>query len=574
MRDLSRIIKLLLFEKKDIFLSILFGFVAGITAVGLFSASGYLISKSALTPPIYTLIILVSVVKLLGFISAISRYGERYFSHRATFTMLSNIRVSFYEKLEKRAPGIFYKYRSGDLLARIVGDVETLQNFFLRVFYPPIVIMLVSLCTILFTTLLSISIAFLLFIGLLLTTIIVPALFAVGERSVQRKVRSSRGDFSTDVTEFLYGFRDLKIYQQLDTKEKKLHESSDIYLQEEERNGIHQLFSESVNIFVSLFISWVVLAFSAYLITDGQLDGIFLAMLVMISLTVFENTSQMAVFPNHLEDNRHAVTRLQSVVDQDATKNTKHQLEALSMQHAPTIELSEINFTFPGESRQSLGDLSITFPAGSKTAIIGPSGSGKSTIMNLILSIYQPNQGNINFNGKSSDEITKESIWEHTNVVLQSNHFFYGTIRDNLLIAKDNVTDKEMKEVLEKVKLQNFSLNDPVLEKGENLSGGQKQRLAIARAMLKNAPIWLLDEPTSSIDALTESYILDELFQQAKNDTLILISHRLTGLEKMDQIVLMENGSVIEKGTFKDLMDRKGYFYEMKQIEKNIFLAE
>lgn len=575
MRDLTGMMKLLLLEKKDIFLSILFGFIAGITAVGLFSASGYLISKSALTPPIYTLIILVSVVKLLGIISALSRYGERYFSHRATFTMLSNLRVSFYEKLEKRAPQIFYKYRSGDLLARIVGDVETLQNFFLRVFYPPIVIMLVFFCTILFTTLFSISIALILFIGFMLTTFIVPALFAVGERRVQRNVRKSRGDFSTEVTEFLYGFRDLKMYQQLDLKEKQIQQSSDTYLNEHERNGIHQLFSQSVNTFVSLFVSWVVLVFSAYLVADGRLDGIFLAMLVMISLTVFENTSQMAAFPSHLEDNRHAATRLQSVVNQGSTEITKQdQLETLTIQHAPTIELRNVDFTFPGESRQTLRNISITFPAGSKTAIIGPSGSGKSTIMKLLLNIYQPNQGEISFDGKSSGKVTEESIWENTNVVLQANHFFYGTIRDNLLIANNHTTDKEMEEVLVKVKLQHFSLDDVVLEKGENLSGGQKQRLAIARVMLKNAPIWLLDEPTSSIDALTESHIMNQLFHQAKNDTLILISHRLTGLEKMNQIIVMENGSVIEKGTFKELMDKKGYFYEMKQIEKNIFIAE
>lgn len=151
MRDLITITKVMFVEKRDIVISILCGFIAGITAIGLFALSGYLISKSALVPPIYTLMILVASVKILGIISALSRYGERYFSHRGTFTMLSNLRVSFYERLEPLAPTIFHKYRSGDLLSRIVGDVETLQNFFLRVFYPPIVLLLVFLCTIFFT---------------------------------------------------------------------------------------------------------------------------------------------------------------------------------------------------------------------------------------------------------------------------------------------------------------------------------------------------------------------------------------------------------------------------------------
>ena len=157
MKDLRFVIKILLLEKKDIFYSILFGFLSGITAVSLFASSGYLISKAALTPPIYTLMILVASIKLLGIISAVSRYGERYFSHRGTFTMLSNIRVSFYKRLEPLAPTIFHQYRSGDLLARIVGDVEALQNFFLRVFYPPIVLMLVFLYTIFITAFFSIE---------------------------------------------------------------------------------------------------------------------------------------------------------------------------------------------------------------------------------------------------------------------------------------------------------------------------------------------------------------------------------------------------------------------------------
>src|SRR5690606_1905100 len=209
MKDLRMIISVLLMEKKDTVLSIVFGFIAGISAVALFSASGYLISKSALAPPLYTLMILVASVKLLGILSALSRYGERYVSHRGTFTMLSNLRVSFYERLEPLAPSIFGRYRSGDLLARIVGDIESLQNFFLRVLYPPVVLLLIFLGTIFFTTFFSFEIAVLLFVGLIVTTLFVPAYFSYRQSKVDRKVREMRGELSTAVTEFLYGFRDL-----------------------------------------------------------------------------------------------------------------------------------------------------------------------------------------------------------------------------------------------------------------------------------------------------------------------------------------------------------------------------
>lgn len=570
MRDLGLVIKLMMVEKKDILYSIFFAFVAGIAAVGLFAASGYLISKAALAPPLYALIVLTSTVKLLGITKAISRYAERYFSHRATFTILSNLRVSFFEKLEPLAPGIFQKYRSGDLLSRIVGDVESLQNFFLRVFYPPIVLMMVFLSTILFTTFYSVYVALVLLAGLILTVFVVPALFAVRQAKIDSHVREGRGELSTEVTEFLHGFRDLKIYQKLDGKEQKLLQSSDAYIKEQEIENVNTIYSQSVNTFVSLLVSLVVLAMGTYLVADGQLDGIFLAMLLMISLTVFEDVSPMAVFPIHIQDSKRAATRLFSVVREQNVAEKSEQLEQLQHHTVLSIEMDNVTFAFADEWRTALKNINIKLPAGSKTAIVGPSGSGKSTLLQLILKINPINQGEIRFDGISIDNINQESIWEETKVVLQENHFFFGTIRDNLLLASDDLTDEQMDAMLAKVNLEHFSLTDPVFEKGENLSGGEKQRLAIARAMLKNGRLWLLDEPTSSVDALTEHAIYEHLFKQAKEDTLVLVSHRLTGLERMDQIVVMERGTIIEFGTFQELMQAKGYFYEMKQIEKNL----
>ncbi|WP_373894887.1 thiol reductant ABC exporter subunit CydC [Virgibacillus sp. CBA3643] len=569
MRDLAIVIKLMMVEKKDILYSIIFGFIAGIAAVFLFSASGYLISKAAFAPPLYTLIILTSSVKLLGLTKAIARYAERYFSHRATFTILSNLRVSFFERLEPLAPGIFQKYRSGDLLSRIVGDVESLQNFFLRVFYPPIVLVMVFLTTILFTAFFSLSIAVVLLVGLILTAFIVPALFAVRQAKIDSNVREGRGALSTEVTEFLHGFRDLKIYQKLDGKEQQLLDSSDAYIHEQEKEGVNTLYNQSVNTFVTLFVTWFVLALGAYLIVDGQLEGIFLAMLLMISLTVFEDAAPMAVFPIHMQDSSRAATRLFSVVREEEKVDDKV-LEELQSNTAPSIEMENVTFAFPDEWRTALRNVDLKLPSGSKTAIVGPSGSGKSTLLQLLLKISPADQGDIRFNGVSINRLNEEGIWKEANVVLQENHFFYGTIRDNLLLAGDELTDEKLETALANVQLEHFNLVDPVFEKGENLSGGEKQRLAIARAMLKGGRLWLLDEPTSSVDALTEHSIYGHVFEQATNDTLVLVSHRLTGLEKMDQIIVMEQGTIIESGTYEELMDAQGYFYEMKEIEKRL----
>lgn len=571
MRDLKIIVKLVMREKKDVIYSILFAFLAGISAVAVFASGGYVVSKAALATPLYALVIVTSFLKLAGLLRGASRYAERYFSHRATFTILSDLRVSFYEKLQPLAPNIFQKYRSGDLLSRIVGDVESLQNFFLRVFYPPIILIFVFLATVYFTSFFSIYIALVLLAGLLLTGFIIPALFALRQKKINSEVRNGRGELSTEVTEFLYGFRDLRIYQKLEDKEAQLLDKMNTYIQEQEKEGLHMVSSQAFHTAFSLLISWFVLALGSYLVVAGQLDGLFLAMLVMISLTVFENAAPMAVFPIYFEDSRRAASRLFSVVREQPDK-AQLVSESISLpDEAVAIQTDDLTFTFPEENRPVVRDVSINLLAGTKTAIVGPSGSGKSTLLQLLLKI-QTGEGKLRIGEIPVERLPQEEIWKNANVVLQENHFFFGSIRSNLLLAAEESSDKELKNVLEKVKLASFSLDDEVLEKGENLSGGEKQRLAIARAMLKDKRLWLLDEPTSSVDALTERFVYEQLFKQAEGDTLILISHRLAGLEQMDRIIVMESGTVIEQGTYGELMEKRGYFYELKLLEKDVFM--
>lgn len=572
MKELTFVMRMMMKEKKDIVLSIVLGFIAGLAAVLLFSASGYLISKAAFAPPFYTLMLVIASVKLLSFIRAFSRYGERYVSHRGTFTMLSQLRMAFYEKLEPLAPGIFQKYRSGDLLSRIVGDVESLQNFFLRVVYPPIVLALVFMSTIFFTMFYSIETAVILLVGFLLTAVVIPAIFAVRQRTIDSKVRLKRASLSTEVTEFLYGFRDLKIYQQLDDKEQQLFQASDAYIAEQEQEEKTTLFNQSLNQFVSLLVTVAVLAVGAYLIDTGELDGIFLAMLIMITLTVFEDAPAMAVFPIHFNDSLRSAKRLFSIMEQKDGQEQEHVSVAktLTINEPPEITLENVSFTFTGEERRAVEQVDVHLPSGSKTALVGASGSGKSTLMQLMLHLVTPEQGRIMINGIELAHADEESIWQLANVVLQENHFFYGTIRDNLLLANDTATDEQLQSILVMVQLEHFHLEDKVYERGENLSGGEKQRLAIARAMLKGGSFWVLDEPTSSLDAVTEQAIYEHLFRQAADDTVVLISHRLTGLEKMDQIIVMDEGKVVEAGTFTDLMEKQGYFYEMKELENNL----
>lgn len=569
MNELAVLSKAMIQERKDILLSILGGFIAGIAGVALFSASGYVVSQTVFAPPLYTLIVLTSMVKLLGLLRAGSRYGERLYSHRATFSMLSRLRTSFFDKLIPLTPGILNRNRSGDLLARIVGDVESLQNYFLRVAYPPIIVVMVFLATVLFTSAFSLWIALLFVAGMLAVAFVVPGIVLLGQRKIHGRVRDQRAQLSTEVTEVLYGFRDLKVYGQLAQREQQLQKASTALAAEQQRASGNLLRGQSMHALVTFLVSWGVLALGAYLIMDGALAGVFLAMLVLASLTVFEEAAAMAVLPAYKEDSEHAAKRLTETV-QPAEEQSLQPEGTLSLDQAVSVELSGVTFQYEGEWRPALKDISLHIVPGSKTAIVGPSGSGKSTIIELLLKLRTPTAGDIQLKGVSVTELDEKSIWESANVVLQQSHFFRGTIRDNLLLGEEEHADDQLLDVLAKVQLADKSLTDMVYEKGENLSDGEKQRLALARALLRKGRLWLLDEPTSSMDYVTEQHVLKNLFAQAAQDTLILIGHRLNGLEEMDQIVVMDQGKIVETGSYSELMEHKGYFYEMKQIERQM----
>lgn len=570
MSSLWTITKWMMREKKDIVLSIFFGYVAGLAAVALFAASGYLVARAGLVPPLYALMIPVVLIKLFGVIRASARYQERLASHRATFTILSELRVRFYRQLEPLVPNIFAKYRSGDLLARVVGDVESLQNYFLRVFYPPIILVLVFLSTIFFVTYFSIFVSLWILFGVFVTGFLIPAFFARVRARHDRKLRSLRGDLSSGMTEMMYGYRDLLLHQHLGKTKQDLMERSDRYVAAEREDVTSQFFNSSLVVGASLLVSWGVLAIGAYLVVGGELDGLFLAMLIMMSLTAFENATPMAVFPGHFADSKQAADRLFEVV---APSEAMEQAEAarrdISLQGAPEITISRVNYRYPDTFRDVLVDVDAVFPSGSKTAIVGPSGSGKSTLLQMLLAFIRPDEGDVFIDEARLDDIAQASIWEHASVVLQENHFFFGTVRDNLALAGEH-TDEAMTRALSSVRL-GFSLDEPVLEKGANLSGGERQRLAIARALLKNGSLWLLDEATSALDARTEADVYAEMFDTAQASTLVMISHRLNGLEAFDQIIVMEAGRVIETGSFDELMQARGTFYALKQIEQDVF---
>ncbi|NJP38081.1 thiol reductant ABC exporter subunit CydC [Alkalicoccus luteus] len=554
-------------EKRDVFLSVLFGFLAGMGAVALFANSGYLISRAAIEPPLYVLTVTIALLKLFSFTRGLSRYGERLYSHRATFTMLSSVRTHFFRQIAPLAPRITHRFQSGDLLSRIVGDVESLQNYFLRVFYPPVVMAAVFTATIAFTVFFSPAAAALLVGGVLLAGWILPAIYRGRQQRASAGIREARGKLSTDAAEFFYGYQDLKLFQKLDDKEEELLEAADSYVGKQRKAAGSRLAGLTWNQSTAFLISWLVLVTGVVMTANGTLDGIYLAMLMMISLTVFENAVPMAQYPSYAEESRQAAARLDEAIEEEQQEQPQRSGTALKRADVP-IRFDAVQFTYPGEVRPVIKDVSFTLPAGSRTAVVGASGSGKSTLAQLMLGIYLPEQGTVSYGNVSTGALDETTIWPHVNAQLQEQHFFAATVRDNLFA--EEADDADLQQVLEQVRLGYLSLDTLLEERAANLSGGERRRLGTARLLLRQKPVWILDEPAASVDAATAAEVGAEIEHASAGSTFFLISHDLSGLEAMDQILVMEEGRLVESGTYQELMRRQGSFYQMKLVEAEV----
>lgn len=560
---MKELISLLAEERKDVAIAIALGAVSGLTAIALFAQSGFLISQAALSPPFYTILILTAFLKLFGAVKSSSKYFERLISHRVTFQALSRIREHFFAQLSPLVPQIFTRYRSGDLLSRFVSDVEIIQNFFLRVVYPPLVTAVVFLATVFFTLFFSIWLALVMILGFLLVALVIPALFS--ERLRRNDVLVRRAAVATEAAEYIAGFRELKLHNQVKQKEQAVQQAQEAYIREQRQVGNVQLWSQTLNASVASLTAFGILAVGAYLVAQGELNGLFLAMLTLVALTSFETAVPIAGVPGHLHESRQALNRLQVVVDEQPPQH----YEKLNQASTYSLHVQNVNYLYPEADRFTLKNLNLELIAGTRTALVGASGSGKSTLLQLLAGMASPTSGDIRVNHQSLTALDPESLWNVMGVQLQTSHFFYGTIRENLAIANPNAQDQELQDALEKAQFI-IELDAPVFERGENLSGGEKQRLALARLFLTKKAIYLFDEPFTSLDYQTEKNLTDELWKHSMGSTIVLVSHKLSGLEQMDQIVVLDHGQIVEKGSYEELMTQKGVFYEMKQIESTI----
>ncbi|WP_436878547.1 thiol reductant ABC exporter subunit CydC [Mammaliicoccus sciuri] len=545
---------------KDFYLSIVIGVFGMLTALGMFALSGYMISKSALGTPLYALMILIVSIKLFGFVRAITRYFERLYSHRSTFTMLRDIRVNLFNQLIPIVPNVFRRYRSSDLLTQMVNHVERLQNILLRVYYPPIVIIITTFITILVMINFNIYVGVIIGLSMLMSVIVIPYLSAKRAESLAEAVQQSEEAYVAEYFDFEKGRSELKRFQQYRAfKEKVLNKQ----YQYEDRKYKEQKFLSSYDFMLNLssMVSiWCMTILCIWQIQDGVLNAVFFASILMITITLFEQAIPMTNVAFYKADTERSLKNIEEVINQSFEVPQER-----SVQNHALYKEENVMFKYDFQERETLSQINFEINKGDHVAIIGPSGSGKTTMLNILMGLYSVNDGSLSYKSEQLSHMIQEDYVNGINTMLQHNHYFEGTVRENLLI---DVEDELMTNVLAAVNLKHLNLDQQLTKNAENISGGERQRLSLARLLLRKAQIWLLDEPTASLDEENEENVMNLLLN--KDDTIVIVTHNLKYLQYFDHIIVMNEGHIIEQGSYTQLIKEQGYLYKVIQYNEQL----
>jgi ATP-binding cassette, subfamily C, bacterial CydCD len=575
----SRLFNLLSPFTGRILLSIGLGFATIASGVGLMATAAYIISAAALHPSIAELQVAIVGVRFFGLSRGVFRYLERLVSHDVTFRLLARWRVWFYQALEPLAPSRLMRYHSGDLLSRVINDIGSLESFYVRTIAPPVVALLVSVAMILFLGSFGAELIWGLLGFLILAGIGLPLLILILSRHLGPKIIYARAQLSTLTIDGMQGMADLLTCGQSEAQIERVNLAGARLTRLQARMaGLAALQTACGSLLANLgMLTFLVLAILR--VSHGQLDGVFLGVVALTALTCFEAIQPLPQVAQNFEANRAAAYRLYELVD--APPPVVDPIETLMVPEDSSLEVQELSFQYPswidketaaGSSAFGLKDISFSLPFGKHIALIGPNGAGKTTLISLLLRFWEYQQGSIRLGNHDLHRYRQDDIRKRIAVISQNTYLFTATIKENLLIAKPQATVDEIIRAATQAQLHDFIASLPnrydtwIGEHGLRLSAGERQRLAIARALLKDSPLLILDEPTANLDPATELAVLNSIRNLSQDRSTITITQHIVGLEAMDEILVLQNGRIIERGSHDLLLASRGYYSRMWEL--------
>jgi ATP-binding cassette subfamily C protein CydC len=557
-------------------LAVLLGVATVASNVGLLATAAYVISASALVAFLGLLVIPIYLVRLFGISRAGARYAERLVSHNLTFELLADFRTWFYTRLEPLAPARLLRFRTGDLLSRIVADVEELQNLYLRVVAPVAVASVTSLLTFLLLYAFGPPLAFSALAFLLIAGVGVPLLVGRLARGLGRKQLESRGELNARIVEGVQGAQDLLAFGREQDHERAIATLDRKLGRLQGRMAFIMGLQDALGDLLMNLAMLSVLVLAIPLVSGGEVRGVYLAFLALVVLGSFEAVQPLGTAFQFLGRSVRAGERVFEIVD--AEPEVRDPAEPLPIPRHHKLEFEAVGFRYEEGARFALQDISFTLERGKRVAVVGPSGAGKSTLSGLALRFWNPTGGVISIGGRDVREYAQADVRGLIAVVSQDTHVFDDTLRANLLLARSCATD-DLQDVLAQARLDELverlpqGLETPLGEQGLKLSGGERQRLSVARALLKDAPLLILDEPTANLDPATERDILDAIYGSTRERATLVITHRLVRMERMDEILVLERGRIVERGTHTELEGWHGMYRRMLDVQRELLVA-
>lgn len=553
-------------------LALLLGSLALGSAVGLMATSGWLISRASQQPPVLYLMVAVTATRAFGIGRAVFRYAERLVSHDAVLRMLADTRVAVYRRLERLAPAGLRQTRRGDLLSRLVADVDALQDYWLRWLLPAGAALTVSAVSVGFTAWLLPEAGAVLAVGLLAAGVGVPLVTGAVARRAERRLAPARGVLATRVTDLLTGTAELAVAGALPARTAEAREADGTLARIASRAATATALGDGLTALVTGLTVAATALVGAQGVVDGRLSGVTMAVVVLTPLAAFEAVLGLPLAVQYRQRVRKSAERVYEVLDAPEPVREPEQPRQAPASPFPVV-LEGLSARYAGQDRDALAGIDLTLTEGRRIAVVGPSGSGKTTLAQVLLRFLDAGDGSYTLGGEDAYALDGDDVRRLVGLCAQDAHLFDSSLRENLLLARKDATEADLRDALKRARLLDWAdglpdgLDTLVGEHGARLSGGQRQRLALARALLADFPVLVLDEPAEHLDLPTADALTADLLTATEGRTTLLITHRLAGLEAVDEVIVLDEGRVVQRGSYAELAAVEGPLRGMAERE-------
>lgn len=566
--------------RKELYLASFLSAVTLMSAVALMATSGWLISRAAQMPPVLELSIAVVGVRTFALSRGVARYAERLVSHNATFKSLGKIRSSLYEKLETLAPSGLTAFRNGDLMSRLVADVDEIQNLPLRVFLPVTSGLVAAVFSVVSAWLIFPVAGLALLVTISFVAIISPWLTSKLAARSERETADLRGELAEELNAFFTGSADLLMLDAADLSLAKISDLDSELTNRNQRLASSLGIASALTVFAQGAAILVSVGAAIQAVNSGKLDGVLLVVIALIPMAAFEAVASFPAAALSLARVRGSAERICDVLD-----TPDPVLEPmLPMQISGTeISINDVSAHWPGSTRKAISEIDLLAAPGSRIGLVGGSGSGKSSIAAVIAKFLTPSDGKYTLGTLDSTSLAGESIREVVKLSLQDSHVFATTIAENLKLAWPDhdysPSDDQLWVALDKALLSDWvrslpkGLDTVVGERGTSMSGGQRQRLIAARMFLANPDVWILDEPTEHLNDELADELVANLANIANGKTLIVATHRILDTKSFDHVLVLDQGVVTESGSPSQLEATPGD-YQRLQVRESLARAK